>query len=492
MKKKKINILALIVFIALLLRLIGIKHGFPFIFHPDEPTIIRSALGVRFFPNPKHFDWPHLYIYLNYFVYMVFARVRNLVEVAGLRGSIPFLWEEPTIFYFITRCITAILGGLTVIPVYLSAKNIFNKKAGLLSALAFAFLPFHIWHSHYSLSDAPMVFLLAWAMYFGTKIFKEGKLSDYALTGLFVGLSASTKYNGGLSALVVPLAYVLRKLKDKQKLIDWKEISYIVLSGTTALAGFIAGTPYALLDFNTFKRTDGPAGALWQFTNVGSLSSSEHITNFISDLTFKLPNDLGFTVVTLFIACWFFVIYKIIKKKVGEKEFSLLLFLVLPLFYIWYISGFVKSRSHYYMIAYPFIAIVFGYCILEVSKFFKKKELGIALATVLMLVPIYSGFSNTYTFVRGDTRDELRDWLTANLSEGASVVYNDKNVADVIEDVGAKGYKGLRYLQKVDPSVVVVASPNENEIPGSLTEIYHIQKFNKLGPEIKIYRYEAN
>ena len=52
--------LFLILLLGLVLRVLGLRHGFPFIFHPDEPTVVRSALGVRFFPNPGHFDWPHL------------------------------------------------------------------------------------------------------------------------------------------------------------------------------------------------------------------------------------------------------------------------------------------------------------------------------------------------------------------------------------------------------------------------------------------------
>ena len=80
--------LVLIILVGLILRLTGIQHGFPFIFHPDEPTIIRSALGIRFNPNPMHFDWPHLYIYINYFLYMLFGKFRSLLEVVKLKSAL--------------------------------------------------------------------------------------------------------------------------------------------------------------------------------------------------------------------------------------------------------------------------------------------------------------------------------------------------------------------------------------------------------------------
>ena len=110
-------VLVLIILVGLILRLTGIQHGFPFIFHPDEPTIIRSALGIRFEANPKHFDWPHLYIYINYFLYMVFAKFRSLVEVVNLKNAFvsvfPLIWNDDLIFYYLTRCLSAILGALT-------------------------------------------------------------------------------------------------------------------------------------------------------------------------------------------------------------------------------------------------------------------------------------------------------------------------------------------------------------------------------------------
>ena len=162
------TVLFIIFLIAFIFRSAGASHDFPFIFHPDEPTIIRSALGIRFNSNPAHFDWPHLYIYLNYFLYMAFAYFRDFVSNLGLRqlfeGVFSIMWQDNIVFYYITRLLTAFLGALTIVPVYLTGKNIFNNKVGLLSALTMAALPFHVWHAHYALSDTAMVLLVACTM----------------------------------------------------------------------------------------------------------------------------------------------------------------------------------------------------------------------------------------------------------------------------------------------------------------------------------------
>ena len=132
---KKINLILLgIVILAVLLRVIGITHSFPFIFHPDEPTVVRSALGIRFDPNPGHFDWPHLFIYQNYFLFMIFSKVRDIIAAIGLKSSLssafPIIWDDYLVFYLLSRIFAALLGAFTIIPVFYAAKNLFGKKAG--------------------------------------------------------------------------------------------------------------------------------------------------------------------------------------------------------------------------------------------------------------------------------------------------------------------------------------------------------------------------
>lgn len=154
-----------IILFGFILRFIGAKHGFPFITHPDEAAVVRSAMGIKFDPNPAHFDWPHLHFYLNYFVYYLFIKFRAFVQVLGLRSSlepnIPLFWRDPLVFYYISRLVSIIMGALTAWPIYLAGKSLFNRRAGLFAALAIAITPFHVWHSHYALIDVPTVFWLS-------------------------------------------------------------------------------------------------------------------------------------------------------------------------------------------------------------------------------------------------------------------------------------------------------------------------------------------
>ena len=225
MKNKSDRIwLAIVLIIALVLRFVGINHGFPFIFHPDEPALVRAALELRFYPNPGHFDWPHLYMYLNYFLYMGFAYIRNLVGVFGFKDTLntllPIIWDDTLIYYLLTRMFSALLGVLTVIPIYLATRNTFGKRIGLIAALSFAVIPYHMWSSHYALIDVPMLFFVAWGVYFSLAVLKRSNTNDYAGAGFYIGLAASTKYNGGLTILTIPFAHLIRVIKNKEKLFN--------------------------------------------------------------------------------------------------------------------------------------------------------------------------------------------------------------------------------------------------------------------------------
>lgn len=495
MSRKTSRVLYLIIFLAIALRLAGIQHGFPFIFHPDEPTIVRSALGVRFEPNPKHFDWPHLFIYSNFFVYKGFAKVRDLAVDYDMQNLFikifPLMWDDRLVFYYLTRVFAALLGGLTVIPIYKTGKILFGEKVGLLSSLAFALIPFHVWHSHYSLPDAPMLFFMSWGVYFATKILVQGYPIDYAMSGLFIGLAASTKYNGGLGAVVVPLAAFLRWVAVKMKLTEFREdfpyfrtIFYVFLAGLCAAAGFVLGTPYSVLDYKTFSRTDGPQGAFWQFENVGSVPFQQHVTKFFEDISFKISDDLGYTIlIALFLTCGLMLV-RFLRKTFSKYDLSLL-FLIIPTFVlIYYLSGFERSRSQYYFVIYPFVSVVFGYfCIWVTHKMrYAQKILYIPIVIILFAPLMYMSVFNSMRFLRNDTRLELLKFLQSEVPIGTRVVYSSSDAEDVTKYVFNDSVKsaeklpaGTRYyLIELDKGV------------SSGKAVFEVSNKGRIGPYITV------
>ncbi|MCA9750245.1 MAG: glycosyltransferase family 39 protein, partial [Romboutsia sp.] len=367
-RNTEIRLLFVVFLIALFFRLYGIKHGFPLITHPDEPSVIRSALGLRFELNPKHFDWPHMYFYINYIVFTLFIKFRGLLLLLfpeqTLNNIFPLLNRDPLVFYYISRVLTAIFGGLTIFPVYGAAKELFNKKTAIFSALVFALIPFHIRHSHYAFIDVPMTFWVAMSLYFSARIYNSPKLSNYIFAGLTIGFAASTKYNGGLLAFVVFLAHIFRIYRSNstlglgqkilsffgfnkgEKVFDLNELKLLLLSAVSAVIGFVLGTPYALFDYSTFSRTDGPQGAYWQFTNVGKVPFIIQLQQLFDGILFKLSDDLGYTfLIIFFLVLALFIIKSLRNRKFFIDNLSLALILFPAVFILFYISGFEKARS---------------------------------------------------------------------------------------------------------------------------------------------------
>lgn len=504
MKNPDKTILWFVFILALLLRIVGINHGFPFIHHPDEPALVRSALGLRFFPNPGHFDWPHLYMYVNYFMYMGFAFIRNVFDNLGFRPFLnayfPILLNDDLVFYFLTRILTAVLGALSVIPVYLSGKRLFGTAAGIFSALVFALIPFHVQHSHYSLIDVPMVFFVCWSLYFCTGIFTTEDTHDYVGAGLNVGLAASTKYNGVFGAIAVFLTHVVTVIYSKEKPWHWKSFSKLLLAGVMAGIGFVLGTPYALLDYGTFSRSDGPKGAFWQFTNVGKVPDfASFIKNFFDIVFSKLFDDLGYTFLIVVFVVFVYLIFRFISKRTTVEDkylWSLILFVFI---FLGLISRYSHIKSQYILVIYPFVAVIVGWFLDHIYIQFQKRSpfIGFAVIALVLFIPAVMSFSRMIAFYRLDTRNELYTWLQGNVRPYDAFVYVAPEITPVLEKMGNTRYKSYTSLQDIPNAYVFEiesSSPELGKIDFArygtrIKEVSHIDNTGRRGPDIHIYTY---
>jgi len=215
--------------------------------------------------------------------------------------------------------------------------------------------------------------------------------------------------------------------------------------------GFLIGTPFAFLDYKTFLRTDGPKGALWQFTNVGSVPMNNRIPEFFHEMVFRVADDLGYIVLGVFFFILVLVFVKLILRKSNETDINLLFLLLPTLFYLFYTSGFSHSRSHYYMIAYPAMAVIFGYFVATVYEIIERKSNRLSFLAILFLfIPIfYFSFVNTVRFVNGDTRSILHTWLQLNNKQNLTVVYNVRNLDTVLKTKqynSKRGFGEVNYL----------------------------------------------
>jgi len=261
MHRKKTDrlILLIIVGLALAVRFAGIDFGLPHtLCRPDESTIIDKAWFVfQGDPNPHFFNYPSLFIYLVAALFAIRFSVLALcgVPTATLNAE---LYANPAPLFLTARFVSATMGSLTVIAVYLAAKRVFDRKTAFLSALFMSVCYLHARDSHFGTTDVPMTFLAVCAVLFLLRSRDTGSVRDFAWAGVFTGLATSTKYGGIFLVVPAVAAYLFERHaasrgaagngRGEKGGAEEKMLCYFA----AAAIAFVLTSPFALLDFGTF------------------------------------------------------------------------------------------------------------------------------------------------------------------------------------------------------------------------------------------------
>jgi 4-amino-4-deoxy-L-arabinose transferase-like glycosyltransferase len=232
--------------LALLLRVWGSRFGLPeYVYHPDEHALVERAAAILRTGdyNPHWFNYPSLYIYVQAFGYIPYF----LISAArGFGNTIPD--PAPYGFYFTGRLITALLGALTVPAVYGLGARMYRRRTGLAASALLTFGLLHVVHSHYATTDLPTGFTVVMSLVFCQLTVQKRELKYAMLAALFAGLSASIKYPGAIA--IVPAVVAQLVVSGKR---TWITLGQrLGLCVGSFLGGFFLGTPYALLELNTF------------------------------------------------------------------------------------------------------------------------------------------------------------------------------------------------------------------------------------------------
>lgn len=415
------QILLILFLFAFIVRFIFIFEDMPFITHPDEPTVINSTLNLKYNFNPKHFDWPTFYYYINYIFFSVVFLIEGIANKIGT--PIPWIVFIEN-FYLLSRIITCVFGALSVVFMYKLVKNISqNSNTAFLAAVILLILPFHITRSAQALTDVPMLFFVICSLYYLSLNMKEFIWKNIYLASFFVGLAVSTKYNAYMLALsVILVVFLFQKF-------SFKYLKNYLFSGLSATFGFLLGTPYALLDFKTFIRDDSPKGALWQFKNVGSIGFLEQIPAFFHNLGVSLLPDFAFIpwILTLVFIVFFF--YQT-KFKFNDSYSKFILILIIQfLFIMWSVSGVKIQRSHYFMSVYALIPVFVS---LLIVKNVKLQYGSLLLTGVLSLYLLSFNMSN-------NSRIEFYERVYfENDKKNYNILYSDSELKEVFKKLRIK------------------------------------------------------
>lgn len=350
--------LLILLIAVLLLRFVGLNHGYPFIYNSDEPTMVRTMMSIRFFPIIDRFDWPHFNYYFQYVFFFIFIKIRGLSENILQKQSFPIVWEDPFIFYLVARAVSVTLSILTAVPIYLSILKILkNKKIALISAVIFLFLPYVTLNSRLAIQDTALTFWISIAIYFLLRYLDRWLLKDIFFAVVFLALATGVKYNAMLFMLLVPSFIAINIYVNKIYLQPKKLINLFFLCIGLVflyLSIFVVTTPGIIFHWSDFWSYKFGVGFLWQLRdNLDVYPIKDYPAQVLGDFMSLLAD-------TAYIPglVWILSIPYLLKSNIKRNyKFGLIVLISFSYFYALNASRYLLSGSRFYLPVYGIIII---------------------------------------------------------------------------------------------------------------------------------------
>ena len=239
-----------IILVAAALRIFPVWFGLPYLYaRPDEAESISRASGILAGDlNPHFFHWPSLTFYLFAAGLGTVSGIRSL---GGIEPSLPV-----NVALITARTLVAIAGALTVVPLFRLGRRMAGQTAGLLGAGCLAVVPLHVRDSHFAMTDVLMTLFVVLALGCLVRAAAAASNADAlrwsVVGGVVSGLAASTKYSAAALVVAMLAAQATRGRQGRASV--GGSARAVLLFCAAAAAGFLVGTPFALLDAATFAR----------------------------------------------------------------------------------------------------------------------------------------------------------------------------------------------------------------------------------------------
>jgi 4-amino-4-deoxy-L-arabinose transferase-like glycosyltransferase len=412
-------VLFLILAIGAVLRFTALGQGIPYALGIDEPEIMERAVRMMNTGDlhPHFFDYPGLYIYLQFFV----ACVRFVV------GSIGGLWANlneapPAEFYLWGRAVTAMLGTATIALVYLMARRI-SPATGLVAAALFAVQSQHVRESHFVLTDVPMTFFIVLAGLLTVRACERRRVRDCVLVGMAVGAAAATKYNGGVAILLPALALLLTSGSW------WWRVRAMTLTSTIAGLTFLLCAPYTVIALPEFLNAfaylanmyaDGPPRP-----EPAWLTYTKHLRN-----NFSIPAMVAAGIGVLLAG------RAMLTARRTAATTTWALAAAFSLVYFYMISGQRLVWGRYLLPIFPFLCILAAGAAVWLAQWVGRRwpvpHLATATAVVLVLIlgatPTINAVGWLRTASRVSTNEQAYRWILENLPAGSRIANETREV----------------------------------------------------------------
>ena len=394
---------------AAILRFWALGYGIPFAVGIDEPEtmdrVVRMMKTGDF--NPHFFDYPSLFIYVQLLV----ACARFLVgTMSGAWQSLSEVGADD--FYLWGRAVTAILGTLTVLLVYLIGMR-WGTRHAVLAAALLALMPHHVRESHHVLTDAPVTFLTTLTLLLALRAHEKGTLKAFAAAGASAGLATATKYPGFVALLFPIMAAYMTRGGDRPRL------KPAMAASGMFLAAFLLAAPYTVLDLPAFLNGFGHL--------AGSVATGQasHDPGWLLYLK-HLKNAIGWPGMVLMFGGLGLFIVRVVTGP-GQTRFALVLAFTGVYF------GLVARRqlvfARYLLPVVPLVCLLIAVAVVSGVSLLRRFDIPrwartaliAALTVAAMLPPAVGAVKFDRMAGRKWTYAVAVEWISANLPAGSRV-----------------------------------------------------------------------
>ena len=398
--------LALVVLLALLARLVAIRHGLPHAYNADEelhfvPQAARAADGdwySGYFENPSG---------LTYLLALVFRAVLPGRDVTRL------LIDDPALVHTVARLTVVVLGTATVAVVGLVGRRAFDPVAGVWAAafVGLSFLP--VFYSHHALNDVPTLLPLVLGLWACLRLQDRGGTMTAALAGAAIGVAAGTKYLAAPMSVVIGLALLTRVVERRVGVVQ--AVRDLAVAAAACLAGLLLLNPYMVLEVEKFRDDLGGQSAQAATAKLGQTGETW------SGYPLTLLWGLGVVPVLLAVLGLVLAWRRDRGKALLLVAFPALLYLLMASQDRWF--------ARWLLPAYPALAVLAGHGAVRTTEWLRgrlprgARPMSAAVVAVLALAqPVADVVRSDLLLLRTDTRSDALTWLVDRPDAGRIVV----------------------------------------------------------------------
>jgi 4-amino-4-deoxy-L-arabinose transferase-like glycosyltransferase len=175
------------------------------------------------------------------------------------------------------------------------ARRLVGRFGALVAGLVLALSPLLVEHSLKVTPDIFLTLFSALALWSFLDVYEKGRWRDYAMSALWIGLGAASKYTPVLLVPCLVAAHLSRSWSTERSgsVARWRALfdPRLVLAGVICAAAFFVASPYTVLSLGAAKRDVSS-----QFVHVvtaGHFGYEAGSSGYVVYLTNVLPGALG-------------------------------------------------------------------------------------------------------------------------------------------------------------------------------------------------------